>query len=82
MRVARIHFTRSLLCQDVEGLLVGLAVEVLEQGVPKESVVGRGGHEQGHAGSELEMVGIAEDLLSAATVHVEHKLRTGSEPGT
>ena len=27
------------------------------------------------------MVGIAEDLFSAATVYVEHKLRAGSEPG-
>ena len=27
------------------------------------------------------MVGITEDLFRATTVHVEHKLRTGSEPG-
>jgi hypothetical protein len=59
----------------------GLAVEVLAQGVFEDGVVGGSGLKQGHAGSEFEMVGISEDFLSAATVHVENKLRTGSEPG-
>jgi hypothetical protein len=27
------------------------------------------------------MVGVSEDFFSAMTIHVEHKLRTGSEPG-
>lgn len=65
--------------QDVHCLLVGLAVEVLEQGVLKDLVVSRSGHEQGHAGSEFQVVGLAEDLVSAAAVHVENQLRPFSE---
>ncbi len=67
---------KRLLCQDVERQLVGLAVEVFEQGVFEDGVVGGSGQKQGHAGPEFEIVGISEDLFSATTVHVEHKLRT------
>ena len=70
-----------LLCQDVESQLVTLAVEVFEQGVFEEGVIRSRGHEQGHAGPEFQIVGVGEDLLSATTVHIKHKLRTGSEPG-
>jgi hypothetical protein len=66
--------------QDIHCQLVGLAVKVFEQGVVEEGVVGGSSQKQGHAGPEFEMVGISEDLLSAATVHVENKLRTGPEP--
>ena len=62
--------------------MVGLAVEVFEQGIFEDGVVGGRGRKQGQAGAEFEMVGIAEDLLSAASFHVEDKLRTFSEPGT
>lgn len=71
-----------LLCQEVEGQLVGLAVEVFEQGRFEEGVVGGGGRKQGHAGAEFEIVGIAEDLLSAAPFHIEHQLRAFAESGT
>ena len=67
--------------QEVNGQLVGLAVEVCEQSVFEDGVVGGSGQKQGHAGPEFQVVGVGEDLFSAATVHVEHKLRTGSEPG-
>ena len=70
---------RLLLRQEVERQLVGLAVEVFEQGVFEDGVVGGGGHKQGHAGAEFEMVGIAEDLLSAAPFHIQNKLRALSE---
>ena len=73
---------KRLLCQDVERRLVGLAVEVCQQGVVEEGVVGGNRQKQGHAGPEFEIVGISEDLLSAASIHVEHKLRTGSESRT
>ena len=69
----------SLLCQDIQRHLVGFAVEVLEQGVFEEGVVGGGSHEQGHAGAEFEMVGVGEDLVGATNVHIEDKLRTFSE---
>ncbi len=71
-----------LLCQDVESHLVGLAVEVFEQGVVEEGVVGGSGQKQGHAGPEFQVVWIAEDLLRIAPIHIKNKLRTGSEPGT
>ena len=61
--------------------MVRLAVEVLEETGFEESVVGGSSQKQGHAGPEFKIVGIAEDLLSATTVHVEDKLRTCSEPG-
>lgn len=41
------------MCQEVEGQGVRLAVEVLEQGVFENLVVGGCGHEQGHAGPEF-----------------------------
>jgi hypothetical protein len=56
--------------------LVRLAVEVFEQGGFEESVVGGGGHEQGHAGSEFQIVRVAENLLSAASLYIQNKLRT------
>ncbi len=68
--------------QDIQRQLVGLAVEVFEQCVVEDGVVGGSSQKQGHAGPEFEMVGIAEDLLCATTIHVENKLRTGFEPGT
>ena len=71
-----------LLGQNIQRHLVGLAVEVFEQGAVEEGVVGGSGQKQGHAGPEFEIVGISENLFSASIVHVEHKLRTGSEPGT
>jgi hypothetical protein len=77
----KVRALRPVMGQDIQCELVGLAVEVFEQGVFEEGVVGGSGQKQGHAGPEFEMVGISEDLFSAATVHVEHKLRTGSEPG-
>lgn len=70
------------MCQEIEGQCVGLAVEVLEQGVLENLVVGGRGHEQGHAGAEFKIVGGGEDLFSATTVHIEDKLRTCSEPRT
>ena len=73
---------KRLLCQNIQRQLVGLAVEVFEQGIFEDGVVGGSGQKQGHAGPEFEIVGISEDLVSAATVHIEDKLRTGSEPGT
>lgn len=69
------------MCQDVESQLVGLAVEVFEQGVVEEGVVGGSSQKQGHAGPEFEMVGISENLFCTAPIHIKNKLRTGSEPG-
>lgn len=71
---------RRLLCQEIQRQLVGLAVEEFEEGVVEDSVVGGSSQKQGHAGPEFEMVGISENLLSTATIHLQHKLRTGSEP--
>ena len=45
--------------QDVHRQLVGLAVEVFEQGVFVECVVGGSGHESSHAGPEFEIVGVS-----------------------
>ena len=70
------------MCQDVEGYLVGLAVEEFEQGGFEEGVVGGCGHKQGQAGLEFQIVWIREDLLSAAPVHIEDKLRAFSESWT
>jgi len=70
-----------LLCQDVESHLIRLVVEVCEQGGFEDGVVGDSRQKQGHAGPEFQIVGVGEDLLSATTVHIKHKLRTGSEPG-
>jgi hypothetical protein len=66
--------------QEIERQGVGLAVEVFEQGVVEDGVVGGSRQKQGHAGPEFQVVGISKDILSIATVHVENKLRTGSEP--
>lgn len=71
-----------ILRKEVQRQLVGFVVGVLEQGVFEDCVVGGRGHEQGHAGPEFKIVGITEDLFSAAPVYVENKLRTFSEPGT
>ena len=71
-----------VLCQKVEGELVGLAVEVFEQGGFEEGVVGGNGRKQGHAGAEFQVVGIAEDLLSATSFYIENKLRAFAESGT
>ncbi len=68
--------------QDVYRQLVGLAIEVLEQGVFEERVVGGGYHKQGHAGAEFQVVGVGEDLLSAASLYIQDKLRAFSESGT
>ena len=67
---------RRLLRQDVERRLVGLAVEVCEQGVVEECVVGGGCHKQGHAGAEFQVVRVGEDLLSAASFHIQNRLGT------
>ena len=66
--------------QKIERQLVGLAVEILEQGGVEEGVVGGRGQKQGQAGAEFEIVGIVEDLLSATSFHIQNKLRTFSEP--
>lgn len=71
-----------VLGQDVHRQLVGVAVEVCEQSVFEDGVVRGRGQKQSHAGPEFQMVRVAEDLLSAATVHVENQLRTLSKPGT
>ena len=67
--------------QDVHRQLVGLAVEVFEQSGFEEGVVGGSSQKHGHAGAEFQIVRVGEDLLSAAPLHIEHKLRTGSESG-
>jgi hypothetical protein len=59
------HSLGPLLCQDVQRQVVGLAVEVFEQGIFEDAVVGGSSQKQGHAGPEFEVVGISEDLLSA-----------------
>lgn len=74
-----LHVLGRLLREDVEGLWVGLAVEVFVQGGFEEAVVGGGGREQGHAGSEFQIVRVGEDLVSTTPLHVENKLSTGSE---
>ena len=66
--------------EKIERQGVGLAVEIFEQGIVENLVVGGRGHEQGQAGSEFQMVRIAEDLFSVAPFHVDDKLRTFSEP--
>ena len=71
---------RSFLCQEIERQGVGLAVEILEQGIFEYLVVGDRSHKQGQAGPEFQIVRMAEYLFSAAPVHVEDKLRTFSEP--
>ena len=68
------------MCQEIERQGVGLAVAILEQGIFEYLVLDGSGHEQGQAGSEFQMVRIAEYLFSAAPVHVEDQLRTFSEP--
>ena len=72
--------SKRLLCQEVERQLVGLAVEVFEQGILEDGVGGGSSQKQGHAGPEFQIVRVGKDLFSAATVHVENKLRTCSEP--
>lgn len=62
--------------EEIEGQWVGLAVEVFEQGVLEHLVVGRRGHEQGHAGAEFQVVGVGEDLFSAAPGHIQNELGT------
>lgn len=79
MRVIWIHFIPSLLCQDGKGQLIGLAVEVFEQGRFEEGVVGSSSQKQGHAGAEFQIIWGREDLFSAVTIHAEDKLRTFSE---
>lgn len=76
------HSLGPLLRQEIQRQVVGLAGEVCEQGIFENGVVGGSCQKQGHAGPEFEMVRISEDLLSAATVHIENQLCTGSEPGT
>ena len=78
----RLPALKCLLCQDIESHLVRPAVEVLEQGIFEERVVGSRAHKQGHAGAEFQIVGIAEDFVSAATLHVQDKLGTFSKSGT
>ncbi len=68
--------------QDINRQLVGLAVEVLEQGICEDCVVGGCHHKQSQAGPEFQIVGIAEDLFSAVAVHIQDKLRTFAESGT
>jgi|CXWL01.1.fsa_nt_gi hypothetical protein len=58
-----------------------LAVEVCEQGVVEDGVVGGSSQKQSHAGPESQIVGVGEDLVSATTVRGENKLGTGFEPG-
>lgn len=48
------------MCQKVERQLVGLAVEVLEQGVIEHLVARSRVHKHGRRGPEFEMVGITE----------------------
>jgi hypothetical protein len=81
-RTTLADFFNSLLvmCQDIDRQGVRLAVKILEQGIFEYLVLGGSGHEQGQAGSEFQMVRIAEYLFSAAPAHVENKLRAGSEP--
>jgi hypothetical protein len=67
---------KRLLCQEIQRQLVGFAVEVCEQRVVEEGVVGGNRQKQGYAGPEFQMVGIAEDLLSAASFHIQNKLGT------
>ena len=64
------------------GQLVGLAVEVFEQDIVEEDIVVGSCRKQGHAGAEFEIVGIAEDLHSAASFHIQDKLRAFSESWT
>lgn len=71
---------RMVVCQDVEGLLVELAVEVFVQSVFEECVVGSSGQKQGHARPEFQVVGVGEDFLSAASFHIQNKLGTFSKP--
>ena len=78
----RLPALKCLLCQDIESHLVRPAVEVLEQGIFEERVVGSRAHKQGHAGAEFQIVGIGEDLLNGATLYVQNKLGTFSESGT
>ncbi len=67
--------------QDIQRQLVGLAVEVFEQGVVEEGVVGGSSQEQGHAGPEFQMVGVGKDLINGATLYFQDKLGTFSDPG-
>ncbi len=71
---------KLLMRQEIEGQCVRLAGEIFEQGIFENLVLGGRGHKQGQAGSEFQMVRIAEDLFSATPVHVEDQLRTFSEP--
>ncbi len=59
------HSLGPLLCQEIQRQLVGLAGEVLEQGVVEDGVVGGSSQKQGHAGPEFQVVGVGEDLFSA-----------------
>lgn len=70
---------RRLLCEEVERRLVRMAVEVFLQGRFEEGIVAGCSQEQGHAGSEFEIVWISEDLFSAAPLYISNKLRTFSE---
>jgi len=65
--------------QDIQRQLVGLAVEVFEQGVFEEGVVGGSSQKQGHAGPEFQIVGVGEDLFSVTTLYIQDKLGTFSE---
>ncbi len=78
----RLPALKCLLCQEIESHLVRPAVEVLEQRVFEDSVIGGSGQKQGHAGAEFQIVGIGEDLSNGASFHVQNKLGTFSKSGT
>ena len=65
--------------QDIQRELVGLAVEVFEQGSFEDGVVGGSSQKQGPARPEFEMVGVGENFFSAVPIHIENKLRTFSK---
>jgi hypothetical protein len=66
-------------CQDVDRQLVRLAVEVFEQSIFEEGVVGGSSQKQGHAGAEFQIVWVGEDPGSATSLYIQNKLRTLSE---
>ena len=70
---------KRLLCQDIESRLAGLAVEVFEQGVMEDGVVGGSSQKQGHAGPEFQVVGVGKDRFSDASFHIQNKLGAFSE---
>src|SRR5579863_2015308 len=58
------------------------AFKILPQRVHEDLVVGSAVREQGHGGPELEIVGIAENLVDGSSLNVRHQPRTFSQPGT